>query len=37
LSEIAARYKISVKSLSRQNKLTSKRIRVGQELVIPVR
>ncbi len=37
LSEIAARYKISVKSLSRQNKLSSKSIRVGQELVIPVR
>ena len=37
LSEIAARYKISVESLSHQNKLSSKSIRVGQELVIPVR
>ena len=37
LSEIAARYKISVKSLSRHNELASKSIRIGQELNIPQR
>ncbi len=35
LSEIAARYKVSVSRLTSHNKLTSQKIRVGQKLMIP--
>jgi len=37
LSEIAARYNISMKKIMRYNKMSSSTIRVGQEILIPAR